>query len=301
MALLGAMYRHGTVTAAAAAVAMTQPAASALLRNLEVRLGFGLFSREHRRLRLTSQGRALIPEVLNALAAIEAADRLASDICRGAQARIAVGAVAIAAASLLPPALSRTRQAYPNVALAVRAGTSLDIIEMAVDHRIDLGIIVGAPADKLRVASLELAALSLFAVMRRDHPWADRRELTLGAVAATNPIVLATALPAGLATRSAIESLGLAYSPMTEVAQSSAACALAEEGLGIAIVEGLGARYAQRHGLCARHLLAVEDLTLALVWPKDSVMSQIAELFKENLVAEAARWHLPPMGAQSMG
>lgn len=299
LALLRAMYRHGTVTAAAASVAMTQPAASALLRDLEVRLGFGLFSRENRRLRLTSQGRALIPEVLNALAGIEAADRLAGDIRQGAQARIAVGAVAIAASSLLPPALSRMRQAYPNVALAVRAGTSLEIVEMAVDHRIDLGIIVDAPVDKLRVAALELAPLSLFAVMRRDHPWAGRRGLTLGAVAATNPIVLATALPAGRATRSAIESLGLTYSPMTEVAQSSAACALAEEGLGIAIVEGLGARYAQRHGLHARHLLAVKDLALALVWPKDSVMSQAAGSLQKSLVAEAARWHLPRIGART--
>ncbi len=283
------MYRHGTVTAAAASINMTQPAASALLRDMEIRLGFTLFSRERRRLHLTSQGRALIPEVLNALASVEAVDRLAGDIRQGAQARLAVGAVAIAASSLLPAALSRMRPAHPGVAVTVRAGTALDIIEMAVDHRIDLGIIVGSLVDKHRVASRILAPLSLYAVMRPDHPWSGQRELTLDAVAKAGPIVLATALPAGRATRQAIEGQGLPYCPIIEVAQSSAACALAAQGLGIAIVEGLGARYAERQGLLARHLLAVQDLTLALVWPKDRAMSPAAECLQASLIDEATQ------------
>ncbi|HCQ49711.1 MAG TPA: LysR family transcriptional regulator, partial [Achromobacter sp.] len=123
--LLRAMYRHDTVTAAAASVNMTQPAASALLRDMETRLGFALFSRENRRLHLTSQGRALIPEVLNALAGIEAVDRLAVDIRQGALARLDVGAVAIAASSLLPAAMAGMRRAHPAVAVTVRAGTAL--------------------------------------------------------------------------------------------------------------------------------------------------------------------------------
>ena len=193
--LLRAMYRHDTVTAAAASVNMTQPAASALLRDMETRLGFALFSRENRRLHLTSQGRALIPEVLNALAGIEAVDRLAVDIRQGALARLDVGAVAIAASSLLPPALAGMRQAHPTVAVTVRAGTALEIIEMAVDHRIDLGIIIGAPSDIDRVSSLRLAPLSLHAVMAPDHPWARQSALTLEQVANAGPIVLPPPCP----------------------------------------------------------------------------------------------------------
>jgi len=229
LALLRAMFRHATVTAAAASVNMTQPAASALLRDLETRLGFALFTRENRRLHLTSQGRSLIPEVLHALDGIEAVDRLASDIRQGAQTRLAVGAVAIAASSLLPAALRAMRQAHPDVVVTVRAGTALDIVEMALDHRVDLGVIVGAPTDKQNVASHSLGPLSLHAVMRPDHPWATRRGLTLAQVTQAGPIVLATALPAGRATREAIEALGLTYRPIVEVAQSSAACALAAD------------------------------------------------------------------------
>ncbi len=290
--LLRAMYRQDTVTAAAASINMTQPAASALLRDMETRLGFALFSRENRRLHLTSQGRALIPEVLNALAGVEAVDKMAQDIRQGAMARLAVGAVAIAASSLLPPALARMRQQHPSVAVTVRAGTALEIIEMAVDHRIDLGVIVGSPADIERVSSLRLAPLSLYAVLRADHPWANAPALTLQAVAEAGPIVLAPALPAGRATLQALEARGLPYRPIVEVAQSSAACALVAEGLGIAIVESLGAHYAQRQGLIAHHLLALQDPILAVVWPRDRAMSAPAQ-HVQTAMAELARTHAP--------
>jgi DNA-binding transcriptional LysR family regulator len=286
LALLRAMYQHGTVTAAAASVHMAQPAASALLRDLETRLGFALFTRENRRLTLTSQGRALLPEVLNALAGIEAVDRLARDIRHGSATRLAIGAVAIAASSLFPAALARLRRMHPTVAVTVRSGTALEIIDMAVDHRIDLGIIIGSPRDK-RVEMHTLSALSLFCIMRPDHPLATREHLTLEHVASEQSIVLGTALPAGRATAHELEAAGLAHRPTVEVMQSSAACALVAAGAGIGIVESLGAVYATRQGLVARRLMRVSDLALSLVWPRHRGMSPPAEDLKTCLVEEA--------------
>ncbi|MCC3262491.1 LysR family transcriptional regulator, partial [Paenibacillus polymyxa] len=54
MALFEAVGRTGSVTLAAAATGMSQPAASAMLKSLEDKLGFALFSREKRRLALTA-------------------------------------------------------------------------------------------------------------------------------------------------------------------------------------------------------------------------------------------------------
>lgn len=286
LALLRAMYQHETVTAAAASVNMTQPAASALLRGLEIRLGFALFSRENRRLHLTSQGRALLPEVLNALAGIESVDRLARDIRHGSASRLAIGAVAIAASSLFPAALARLRHTHPDVAVTVRSGTALEIIDMAVDHRIDLGIIVGSSQDA-RVEMCTLSSLSLFCIMRPEHPYASRRRLALSEVAREQPIVLGAALPAGRATARALEALGMAHLPSVEVMQSSAACALVASGVGIGIVESLGAVYARRQGLVARSVMPVDDLILALVWPRQRGMSQPASDMKACLMEEA--------------
>jgi DNA-binding transcriptional LysR family regulator len=269
LALLRAMYHHGTVTAAAARVHMSQPAASALLKDLEARAGFALFRRDNRRLSLTSQGRALIPEVLNAMGGLEAVDRLAAEIRRGASERLTVGAVAVASAMLLPPALLQVRRAYPRITFAVRAGSALDIVDMAVDHRIDLGVVIGPSADDDRVVRERLAPVSLYAVLRPDHPRAQDARLTLADAEALGLIVLSPALPAGAATRQAIQASGRDYRPLMEVAQSFTACELAGQGLGVAVVESLGARYARRLGLVARRLMTMEDSALSIVLPRD--------------------------------
>jgi DNA-binding transcriptional LysR family regulator len=286
------MHTLGTVTAAAASIDMTQPAASAMLRDLEIRLGVALFSREKRRLRMTAQGRTLMPEVLNALAALESADRLAADIRHGTMARLVIGAVAIAASSLLPAALARVRREHPPVAVTVRAGTALEIIDMAVEHRVDLGIIIGKVGDSHRVESLKLASLSLYAVMRGDHPWAGREDLTLADMAEQSLIVLADALPAGSATRGVFAAQGVPYRPVIEVMQSSAACALAAEGLGVAIVESLGAHYAARNGLVAICLMPLEDSALTLVWATGHVLSPPALCLHRSLSLEVGAYAL---------
>ena len=286
--LLRAMYQQGTVTAAAASIHMTQPAASALLKDMETRVGFALFSRENRRLQLTSQGRALIPEVLNALSGMESVDRLASEIRKGAAQRLSIGAVAVASSMLLPQALVTVRRAYPDITFTVRAGSGLEIIEMAVDHRIDLGIVIGASAPTDRVRKELLAAVSLFAVFHPDHPQALAATLQLADVAGLGLIVLSPALPAGLATQQAFQDHGLEYRPLMEVAQSFTACELAGQQLGVAVVESLGARYAQRMGLVARPLLTMHDSALSLVSPRDRPLEGASLCLRDALRAAVA-------------
>ncbi|WP_407713114.1 LysR family transcriptional regulator [Comamonas testosteroni] len=291
--LLRAMYLHGTVTAAAAAIPMSQPAASALLRDMEIRLGFALFSREQRRLHLTSQGRALIPEVLNALSGMEAVDRLASDIRKSAAARLTIGAVAVASSMLLPSALVAVRRAFPEVAFTLRAGTAMEIVDMAVDHRIDLGVVIanGVSIGE-RVHRECIAALSLYAVFHPGHPCATSSEpLTLETASELGLIVLSPMLPAGLATQQSLLERGLPYRPLMEVTQSFTACELAGQQLGIAIVETLGARYAQRQGLCAQPLVTLNDSELTLIHPNDKPMNTLGLTLRSALL-KAAHEHM---------
>ncbi len=290
LALLRAMYRHGTVTAAAASVHMTQPAASMLLREIETRLGFALFSRENRRLRLTNRGRTLIPEILNAMAGIEAVDQLSQNLRDEVLTRLVVGTVPIAAYSLMPAALAGMYRDHPDVNVTLRAGTSLELVEMAMDHRIDVGLMIDRPIDNAHIVSKQLAKLDLYAVMRSDHQWAAKPEITLEEVAGCAPIVLAPALPAGQATKNMMKAANLPYRPLIEVAQSSAACALAAEGLGIALIESLGAQYARRQGLIALRVSPLDNVVLTLLWAKDGVMSTAGEILKACLEQQTKRW-----------
>ena len=297
LGLLRAMYQHGTVTAAAQAVHMSQPAASALLQGLELRLGFALFSRDRRRLQLTQQARALMPDVLHALSALDAVDRLAGDIRQGAGGRLHIGAVPVASALLLPPALRPVRARHPALAVAVRTGTALELMDMAADHRIELGVLItGGHPPQARIVVEPIAPLDLYAVCHPTHPAAQGGGLPadLAALAPHGLVVLAPGLPVGQATRRALDQAGLGQHPLLEVAQSMTACAFAAQGLGVALVETLGARDALARGLCVQRLQALPDTAIGLVHPRDKPLAGAGQLLRESLIARAAELtHLP--------
>ena len=286
MALICAVARTGSVTASAAAVGMSQPAASALLRQVEERIGLALFTRRRRRLELTADGRILLPEITHALAALESVERMSQSMGKSRQRRCVIGAVAAAGASVLPGALQTLLKTQPDMAVVLRAGTAVEIVDMAVQQRIDLGLIYGSAGHE-QVSVEHLAALALVCVMPAHHPYAVLPSVSVDQLAAVPYIAHSRFLPVGALTAQALESAGHDFKPAVEVMQFSAACAMAEAGSGVAVLESLAAHYAQRHGLVARPLLAMSDLSLTAVWSPEKGLGswprQLLEILKTQL------------------
>ena len=67
--------KAGSEAAAARLLNVSQPAVSRMLRQVEAELGFELFKREHGRLSVTNEARALLPEVTKVFDAFETALR----------------------------------------------------------------------------------------------------------------------------------------------------------------------------------------------------------------------------------
>jgi DNA-binding transcriptional LysR family regulator len=282
MQLLAAVSTAGSVTAAAASLGMSQPAASAMLRQMETRLGFELFSRKRRRLELTASGRALLPEVTHALAALESVERRAESMGRKRPGRLVVGTISAAAANMLPAAVKAFRQQHPHVSVVLRSGTALEVIDWAVTQRIDLGVILGSAAHE-HLGARRLAELGLVCAMTKQHRLASRAEITPRQLARVDYIAHSRHLPIGALTAAALEAEGLAFQPAVEVGQFSAACALAEADCGVAILDTLTALYAERQGLVIRPLRARSDLSLNLIWPAALGLGRLAESLTQHL------------------
>lgn len=265
MVLVSALARTGSVTLSATAAGMSQPAASAMLAQLEDRLGVALFTRNRRRLELTAECRALMPEISHALIALESVERAAESMGRGKRRRIVIGAVPAASTGVLPQAVKSLLQKRPDTAIVVKAGTANEVVEMAVQERIDLGLIYGSTLHE-HVAYKNLGPLALMCVMPHGHPYAESPEVTVAQLIAAPYISHSRYLPVGALTAQAIEAAGGEFSPCVEVMQFSAACAMVEAGCGVAVLESLAARYAEGHGLVARPLIAESGLALRAVW-----------------------------------
>jgi DNA-binding transcriptional LysR family regulator len=294
MTLLATLSRTGSVTTAAEAMNMSQPAASAMLRKMEEQLGYELFTRTHRRLELTTNGRLLLPNVIHALAALESVDSLAASMGKRGHRRMVVGAVPAVSSSILPSAVLAFREHAPEVVISVVSGTALEIESMVLEQRVDMGLIFGAVVNQ-HVGSERLGTLDLQCVMRPDHEFAVLRAVTIDQLAAVPYVAHSRRLPLGALTAQALEQNGHKFRPVVEVNQFSAACAFTRAGCGVTVVESLTAIYAGQLGLCYRPIAFPSDLLLSVIWPLAAGVSSYTRSLME-LVKQQAAWSQTDLG-----
>lgn len=162
---------HGTLTAAAGVLNVSQPAATKSLAQLEAALGGALFERAGRRLSQTALGEALLPR---ARALVQQASDMEAEARRwrsGEDGLIRLGAGPAVAFSLLPGAVGRFYSADRAVRLTVRSGAAGELIERL--RRGELDLVVADRGDDEADPALAARALpdqSLAAAVRPGHP-----------------------------------------------------------------------------------------------------------------------------------
>ncbi|MCH2165439.1 MAG: LysR family transcriptional regulator [Marinovum sp.] len=110
---------EGSLSGAARALGMTQPTLGRQIKQLEEAVGFALFDRQPRGLRLTEQGKALVPaaqEMRRAAKALELAVAGYGDQMAGT---VRITASVFTAHYLLPKAIAKLRLDHPEIQLEI--------------------------------------------------------------------------------------------------------------------------------------------------------------------------------------
>ncbi len=121
--LLSLLDEEGSITRAASALHLTQPAVSAMLRELESRFGMPLVQRSRLGVSLTPAARGALRRFRIALAEIEASREEAMLADRQARARIRVGALTVAMLELLPESIARFVGSPEPIQVEITEGT----------------------------------------------------------------------------------------------------------------------------------------------------------------------------------
>ncbi len=172
--LLLSVARLGSVGRAAAEHRVSQPAASARLRQLERRLGVTLLHRTTRGSTLTPTG-ALVADW--ARTAVEAASALALGVAALRDTytrRLAIAASQTVAEYLLPAWLVALRAAHPDLSVVLQSANSDDVAARVLAGETALGFIEG-PDLPSGLHAATVAADSLTVVVAPGHPWTRRR------------------------------------------------------------------------------------------------------------------------------
>uniref|UniRef100_UPI0031011657 LysR family transcriptional regulator n=1 Tax=Neorhizobium sp. EC2-8 TaxID=3129230 RepID=UPI0031011657 len=254
----------GTLTSAADALNMSQPAASKLLRNLEIRLGLPLFRRQNKKLVPTPEAFDLYPGLTQALAAMEAVKRNATNLRDAHEGQIHIVTNPVVASNLLPGALKQFRARYPNISIIVRTRTTIEISELIAKNRADLGVIYEATVDE----SLDVEYINedeIGCLLPPGHPLLERQHVSIAELNGYDIIALGKTQPVGAALRRVMNEAGLDLPISLEVSQSNTACSFVKAGLGVAVLDEAGLREGRERGLMSRPLLPSATVKLSLV------------------------------------
>lgn len=124
-----AVARQGSLRAAAEATGGTHATMRRQVESLEAQLGAQLFQRGADGLRLTAAGRRLLPQALEAEAALLKGFNAVKGLDREAAGRIRVSADPMTAHFLLAPAIADFCALYPEIDIELRLSFAIDSIE----------------------------------------------------------------------------------------------------------------------------------------------------------------------------
>ena len=172
---------RGSFSAAADALAFTQPAVSRQIATLEAEAGARLVERSARGIRLTPAGELLVEHAEAILDRLSTAESQLAELADGARGRLRLAAFPSANATLIPLAIAGFRAQRPGIELRLAEQVTSDALAGLAAGELDLAVVSSAgPLDAPAGVALEpLMDDPHLVALARDHPLAGHDPLTL--------------------------------------------------------------------------------------------------------------------------
>jgi len=278
-----AVYHTGQVSAAAERLALTQPAVTMLLRELEARLGIRLFDRSTRALRRTDAAIEALGYAERALAELERLGASMAALADAQRGQVRIATTSTIAQTVLPRLLRRFLERHPGVRVEVQDVAPTNFVDTVLAGSVDFGIgtleaaVVGLHEQVFLRDTLVAAAPASTAFPARPISWKQLAALPLVTVRSGYGIrrrIDAAAASAGV-------HLQIAH----EVSLLSTALAMAASGLGVAVVPGSLLQGGGHPALMARRLVRpVVPRDTAVVHRQTRAHSPAAQAFVDMLL-----------------
>jgi DNA-binding transcriptional LysR family regulator len=290
--------RLGSVSRAAAALYVSQPAITLQLQALERELGVKLFERVGRRLTPTREGDALYELARPLVEGLDSLPALFREQIKGLDA----GELHVAAGSstilyLLPKIVEAYRQAHPDVKLVLHNVTGASGLDLLRSDSVDLavGSMLDVPSD------LDYTPVYRFEPMLiapPEHPLATKRELKLDDLSPYGLILPPKRLTTYRLVDLVFQQNRVPYTVALEVGGWEVIKQYVAMGLGISIVTSICLTDADRTRLAARSLAKYfPSRSYGVVMRKGKYLSQQARDFVELIQPQM----LAPRGYDETG
>jgi DNA-binding transcriptional LysR family regulator len=245
-----AVVDHRSVTHAAVAMGVTQPAVSAQIARLEQELGFPLFDRSNGRLKPTAEGMLFYWEADKVLMGMDRLSEAAHQIRTTQAGRLVIASHPSAAISVLPGLVSAFLADRPSVHVRLLSRNSDVIGHLPPSESYDIGI-AELPVDDAAIL-LTRFRMRCVAILPATHALACRPTLSPQALSRHPAVALARTPQTSARLALAFAKAGAEWSPVVEAEYFASVCGLVASGAGWSVVDPLSASTFAHLGLVAR-------------------------------------------------
>ncbi|MCE1185875.1 MAG: LysR substrate-binding domain-containing protein [Rhodocyclales bacterium] len=278
-----ALADQGSITAAARACHVTQPAVSIQLKELSETVGLPLYEQIGKRLYLTDAGERLA-ETARAMVQEWEAFQQQMDALKGlTRGRLRV-AVVSTAKYFVPRILGSFCSAHPDIDIALEILNRDGVVQRLRENRDDLYIMSMPPAD-LELEQHAFLANPLVVIAPKGHPLAGQPGIKLAQLAGERFILRERGSGTRLGCDAHFARVG--FKPQVRLELGS------NEAIKQAVAGGMGLSIMSRHAMAAHpadeslEILDVESFPVISNWwtlyPKGKRLSPVARVFLEHL------------------
>ncbi|MBI2736339.1 MAG: LysR family transcriptional regulator [Rhodospirillales bacterium] len=225
-----------SMSGAAKALHVSQPAVSRLVSHTEQRLGLKLFERIKGRLYPTPEADQLFAEVSAVYNSVQRVNQVAEDLLDHRSGALRIACSHNLSQSLLPRAIRAFLKRYPDVRIALQTKPPQALLQSLFAHQVELGIAY-MPVSHPALAMELLYENQMVAVLPSTHKLARRKEVHIEDLLDEPFIGYASDIPFGQLVRQLYAESPRKPQARIEVEQVHVACELVEAGVGIALAD----------------------------------------------------------------
>lgn len=231
--------RRASFTRAAEELHLTQPAVTRQIAALESELGVLLFDRLGKSIQLTGAGETLLGYAEHIQRLTDEAHEALSELAAGRAGRIAIGAASTLATYVLPPLLTRFRQAYPGIELSLRTGLSARVRELVLSGVVDIGLVTSEGEPTRTEGALLSESLGVYETVLAvppGHALAGRSRVTVDELAGESLLAMTEGTNLRTYAEHVLADAGVVVSVTMELDSVEAIKRMVEAGLGVSLL-----------------------------------------------------------------
>ncbi|MEW8470119.1 MAG: LysR substrate-binding domain-containing protein [Candidatus Thiodiazotropha sp.] len=228
------------VTLAAKQLFLVQSAVSQHLAQLEKELGTQLFVRKGKRLiALTAAGEAVLGYARQALAVRENILAVGRDHVEESSGVLRIGTTHTQARYVLPAVIRAFRPNFPTVSLQIHQGTPQELVEMAINDRVDFSICTEELGDHSSLNAIPCYRWNRILIALKGHPVLAERALSLERICDYPLITYTFGFTGASHMQTTFARAGLQPNVVLTAADTDVIKTYVREGMGVGLIASM--------------------------------------------------------------